>query len=57
MFSFEDWRLLLWLGRHFFDEKNIIFLKLYFFQFFVIKTLDKDPETESLKMLDPDPQH
>jgi hypothetical protein len=38
-----------------FDQKNIVFSAVNFFQFLVIKTLDLDPDPHSPKMLDPDP--
>jgi hypothetical protein len=36
-------------------KKYITFFRLYFFQFLVIKTLDPEPDQDSLEMLDPDP--
>ncbi len=56
MFSFEGWRLLLWLGRHLWRpkdreivvQKNLIFFSCKFFShFLVIKTLDPDPNLYS----------
>jgi hypothetical protein len=37
-------------------SKNFLFL-LYFFRHVVFKTLDPDPNPDTLEMLDPDPQH